>query len=606
MVLNWVRASIPAGTRLPHYVPATNLHPAFWISTDRGELTALLDECAHMGAPLTSRSDGFGCNQHGWGYDLAGKNEILGSPSLRRLPVKRISDALVAVLAPKCVGPRRSNIFAEPIDITVHSHATLEFHYASESVLFDPWLNGPAYYGSWHLFPQPRVHVADLSPTAIVITHPHPDHFHLPTLNLIDRTIPIYFPSFPSRIIEKGLKELGFHSIHPTLWEDEIAISNEVKICFLRPRSQWEDSAVLLTLRSENSDFRWLNQVDAGAPLETGIIGEVDLLSSAFDQGASGYPLTWTSLSVSRKRNLMKASKEATLNNLIHRAQKVGAKWFLPFAGHWRLGRPEHASFSEMIIHTSLWELTEVFAKNAPDVQIVECYPGESYSFLDGKLTGNREVREEVDRGWSAFDLQSVDLCLPVSGEPLSKSETRDMDDFMSKLVRQADAYGCENVQFEVLSSDSTFKKIYYLAQGELQSTECNAIKVILPNFILRLLSSEEANWDHVAIGYWGEWSRSKESYPANFFRLLQAGPIPEYQKSSGGIHGDLEFLLDLSVQDLLESNTRLTASLLSRVGLPCAACSRMNSETLRTALLIHNVSIDEVGWLLREISEIV
>ena len=605
MQFKWVTKSIPVGTQFPYFIPAADEHPGFWLSFDRGEIIALLDECAHMGAPLQSRSGGFACNQHGWTYDLVGKNEVSGSPNLRRIQVNRISETLLAVHTPEIRRSSQQRAISEPIDISVRSHATLELQYASENILFDPWLNGPAYYGSWSLFPEPRVEVDKLRSTAIVITHPHPDHFHIPTLKLMDKAIPIYFPSFPSRIIENGLRELGFHSIHPTLWEDEISITNEINIWFLRPRSHWEDSAVLLTLHSQGSDFRWLNQVDAGAPLETGIVGEVDLLSSAFDQGASGYPLTWQNLSASRKTNLMKASKEATLSNLIHRAQVVGAKWFLPFAGHWRLGRPEHSTYSEKILHTSLSEVKEAFEKNESPTRVVECYPGESYSFYDEKLSSSDEVREEVDRGWSALRPESNDLSLPASEEPLSKFEVEALDDFMTKLTEQADAYGCEDVEFQVFSIDLSFQKNYSFGAASTPKSDLNSVKVTLPNFILRLLSIGEANWDHVAIGYWGEWTRSKEAYPANFFRLLQAGPIPEYHKFSDTLDKDVERLLDLSISSLLETNIKLVSSLLSRAGLPCVACSRQNSETLRTALLIHNIAISEVDWLFREISKV-
>jgi hypothetical protein len=55
----------------------------------------------------------------------------------------------------------------------------------------------------------------------------------------------------------------------------------------------WEDSAVLVKVLDDSTDFVWLNQVDAGAPYDIENLDRIDLLSSAFDQGASGYPLTW-------------------------------------------------------------------------------------------------------------------------------------------------------------------------------------------------------------------------------------------------------------------------------------------------------------------------
>ena len=123
-----------------------------------------------------------------------------------------------------------------PLQIQVHSHATLEFSYREKSVLFDPWLNGPAYYGAWRLHPEPIVSTENLQVSGIVITHPHPDHFHLPTLEKIDRETPIYFPKFPSGIIERGLDELQFQNQNPMLWNENFSVGNYIKMKFLRPR----------------------------------------------------------------------------------------------------------------------------------------------------------------------------------------------------------------------------------------------------------------------------------------------------------------------------------------------------------------------------------
>lgn len=126
-------------------------------------------------------------------------------------------------------------------------------------------------------------------------------------------------------------------------------------------------------------------------------------------------------------------------------------------------------------------------------------------------------------------------------------------------------------------------------------------ISVKIPNFILELFSKGEANWDHIAIGYWGEWSRDPDIYPANFMRLLQSGFEPPTQTKNEVIPMDLSRFLKMSIADILEKNPKQGIKFLSRLGLPCASCIKTNSESLGQALEIHDIDINANLWVIRE-----
>ena len=130
-------------------------------------------------------------------------------------------------------------------------------------------------------------------------------------------------------------------------------------------------------------------------------------------------------------------------------------------------------------------------------------------------------------------------------------------------------------------------------------------ISVKVPDRILKLFSKGEANWDYIAIGYWGEWTREPDSYPANFMRLLQSGLGQLIDSKSIVLPLDLSSLLQTSIGKIIEKNPDQAIKILSRLGLPCMSCIRTNSENLGLALEIHNVDIKANLWLLREIAAI-
>lgn len=90
------------------------------------------------------------------------------------------------------------------------------------TLLIDPLFHegigdGQDYY--LKLYPPRQLELTKLPAiTAVVITHEHPDHFHLPSLALLDRSIPIYLSALSSTAARRVLRDLGFtvHLLSPT------------------------------------------------------------------------------------------------------------------------------------------------------------------------------------------------------------------------------------------------------------------------------------------------------------------------------------------------------------------------------------------------------
>ena len=145
-------------------------------------------------------------------------------------------------------------------NIKLHSHACLEITSEDFSLLIDPWISGPAFLGSWVQFPEVKITPEQLSPSAILISHEHSDHFHVPTLKRLPLETPVYFPAFPNGRIEATLNSLGFKNIHPLQFGKTISLNKKVEVTCYEPVSIWNDSILHI-----NADgFNILNTNDAG------------------------------------------------------------------------------------------------------------------------------------------------------------------------------------------------------------------------------------------------------------------------------------------------------------------------------------------------------
>ena len=566
-----------------------NKSSSFWIVKSEEGVKCFANKCGHMGAKLGCSNGAFVCPVHNWKYDLHGRNFIEGSPGLAEVPI-RINDFGGIEIGiknyRKASESKPRELIGNSPQLYVHSHACIELKYEGKSLLTDPWLVSPAYFGSWHLFPRPSVTPETLHPDAIIITHPHPDHFHPETMARFNRELPIFFPKFHSRFIDRTLDRLGFLNLKPTLFGEDVEISDNFKFKFLQPQSFWEDSSVLVTA----GDWTWLNQNDAGSILDDSQVPlEIDLLSTSFDQGASGYPLTWENINTELKPKLMELSKTRMLRLLPARADQVSARYFLPFAGHWRLGLSEHKHYSEMIPHTKLAEVTQAFSNFGTTCEVLELLPGDNYDFRSNRLEVNPESHREYLDGFSN------------TVERVTASELEfDFEKFRASvedLASNSEALRCESVLFQVLIDD--YPNNFEVQFGS-QTPNPISIKVSIPKFIACLLAEGLTNWDHVAIGYWGKWGRDPDIYPPNFMRLMQIGYQSEFRALRSTF--DDQEILRISIADLIEHDPNLVSAVLSRAGMPCDACSRVNSESLEDAFNLHSINLD---WQKRVLAEL-
>lgn len=550
----------------------------YWIVCEESKVkSVLVDKCSHMGNSLNSNKSGFSCSYHNWAFDLKGKNFNKNLPNLESVQfsieeeILKIGDSNISELL-----PWRGGRLTGEETLRLLSHASFQLISGKVNLVFDPWLCGTTYWGAWGAYPPHEENIMESfhQPSHLIITHPHPDHFHPPTLEKIDRNVKVYFPKFPSSIIREKLKSMEFQNIFEVTWESEIIIGDEVSFAFMRPNYIWEDSAVLVRVK----DWLWLNQNDAGAPYRDDLIkSDLDLFSASFDVGASGYPLTWE-MSSKKKQKILKNQKIQILENLVARCDSLNARYFAPFASWWRLKLQIHQEFADLIPHILMSDLHESFHQSKTN--LLETYPSVEINLKKMTCKPNyRNIESKVK-----FQTESINLNpFNITDEELEYK----LKENLRRLSNQSNAINCEKVIFKVLVTNSNINLSEEF--GGDQADRSVAIQVEISRYIAEklVLDPNFANWSHISIGYWGKWSREPNTYTPNFFRLLQLGYVPEFLQTPNLNENEL---LKLSLAKIMEVNPDVISRYFSRAGLPCSACKNLQLETLHDALTFHNI----------------
>lgn len=124
--------------------------------------------------------------------------------------------------------------------ITFLGHSSYLIQFGEQCILVDPVLSEITFWGEAEIHPPRKLHLERFPKvTAIFISHPHPGHLDIDSLQQFDRSIPIFCPQDP--ILELVLKELGFANVvyveHGSLIE-------------------WDEGSLLVTGNATDSDVK--------------------------------------------------------------------------------------------------------------------------------------------------------------------------------------------------------------------------------------------------------------------------------------------------------------------------------------------------------------
>ncbi len=261
---------------------------------------------------------------------------------------------------------------------TLIGHATWLLETEAGAVLTDPVLSDPFEDDTVVSCPRREVHLEHLPPlAAIFLSHRHLDHFHLPSLERLDRRVPVFCPD--DALLLRGLRAVGFtdcrllHAFEPV----------QLGPLRLLPTPSSSPTFVEYGLVFEDHSGRLFNQVDT--PLSRATIERLHALSGRPDVHLAAY--------ATQDFGLFEARRQDTAGIYARNldvAEAVGARCVVPAAAGFR--------FADDVgwLNAHLFPIAEArFAadlRKRPTRPQVECLlPGDTLELTAARVTVHRQ-----------------------------------------------------------------------------------------------------------------------------------------------------------------------------------------------------------------------
>jgi hypothetical protein len=224
-------------------------------------------------------------------------------------------------------------------------NATLIVHDEVPVLVTDPWITGAAYFGSWGLSHEiPTAQRASIDAARhIWVSHGHPDHLSMPSLELL-RDRPILLPDHRGGRIAAALRADGFEVrvLEDRRW---YPLSDRVSVCSV---ADWNQDAILLVDVdgvlvadvNDASDRGWGRFVrrtaaryDTSFLLALSGYGDADMINFFRPDGERIPPLA--------------ARRDPPGAAIVRRMDALGMTHFVPFASHHQYERTDSAWANE-------------------------------------------------------------------------------------------------------------------------------------------------------------------------------------------------------------------------------------------------------------------
>jgi len=222
------------------------------------------------------------------------------------------------------------------IEIDFNAHASITINIDNVQLTSDPWFIGSCFAtGWWHTNPPSEEAIERLqNSNYIYISHNHPDHLHIPSLEkYVNKTTPIIVPNFESKSVEKILLNYGYDNLIITDFLRELYIGTskgKFRLIVIKSGDDRDDSSLLVST-NKNSIFLG---VDTNMPNKW-ILPKVDLLFTAFAGGASGFPSRMENFSLAKKIEVIEGNRQSVLHNHVKKlVSATEPNYVVPYAGY--------------------------------------------------------------------------------------------------------------------------------------------------------------------------------------------------------------------------------------------------------------------------------
>ncbi len=282
------------------------------------------------------------------------------------------------------------------LDVQFITHATLRIRGAFGTLLCDPWfLNEPVYNLSTWKYPAARVPPSEVVQGLdyLFITHTHEDHFHIPSVDLIDRGVAVLLPAYdehPCRraeTSERVMRELGFENIRRLKSWETFQLGGTTPLTRIPSAVErdhdWEnsgfviegDNCCLLNMNDNVNDVALCEEINKRWPV-------IDI---AFIQsgGVSEFPGCFRMSEDEMRRHA--SERKVAFTDQRRTLDHLKPKRVAPFAGDfcWLDEKYFHNNWAN---RTTPKLFEQMMAEDYGDTgcELVQLYPGDTWSVAEG------------------------------------------------------------------------------------------------------------------------------------------------------------------------------------------------------------------------------
>ncbi|HLZ75708.1 MBL fold metallo-hydrolase [Phenylobacterium sp.] len=299
-----------------------------------------------------------------------------------------------------------------------------------ETLLTDPWFDGPCQQTWWNFPPVPDALKAEIwasRPDLIYISHLHHDHLHPQTLAPFDKATPVIVGKLNTPNLRNAVKACGFTNITEIPFETRTPIGRGAceAVIFkdFHGNTRGDETQVDYDLDTslylyDADGTRLFNAVDntilpADAARIAAEYGAPDIAMLPY-ASASLYPMGMGDYDDAAKTAAMTALRERTRGNFRENVKALGAKRVIPAGGEYVLGG-QAAGLSRFLPQPLASELV---AEVGADV-LAKLYPGD---LLDSATLKVTEDARATHRGFT--DDERAAYALTLADRTASFAET--------------------------------------------------------------------------------------------------------------------------------------------------------------------------------------
>jgi len=549
------------------------------------------------------------CPSHDWKFDSKTGQSINAPQScLTKIPIRLEGNSLYVTIPDI---PNKINFpkYDEKIlpKITVVGSASLLIEWNGFNILTDPWIEGPAAHDSWINYPPSGMSVSSLPKIdAIWISHEHTDHFNEYTLSLIDKSIKIYVPDFDDCRLEKLARKLGFKNITSMAHGKLFSLSDKINAVSFVSGSIYNDNILYLQL----GGFTILNVNDAGFNWNIPkIIGKVDMVCSQFSP-ASGYPVTWTHIEMSKKLEIMKERNIGILKMMQQIVNLCDADYLLPFANFNELYQPDHKKYVKIQPKNRLRSVLDFF--KTEKVKIIDLLPGESWNGKNNKFLRktDREIFYNKEFLFKYLN-EKFNLEKRHRNNSVFNLTHDEFEDYFKKFIDSelTKKIGKYSIFINLYSEDRILNALIKFENGQItyesKIKTCDAnMTMSCPGNIVQDIIRTDFSWDGVQAGYWAEYNRDPDVYNIALWQLLHA---PWKARKNYPLLVQLDFdTQNIAIADIVEKYGSPVIQILEKFGLYCAGCEASMGETIIDGCRLHGLSSKQAEDLICEINHVI